>query len=55
MEGLMIKEGRELEMKTATSQRNVRIEEYRKRVSDEAYVDHAIRKIAADLSHYLTK
>lgn len=55
MEGLMIKEGRELEMKTATSQRNVRIEEYRKRISDEAYVDHAIRKIAADLSHYLTK
>ena len=54
MEGLMIKEGRELEMKT-TSQKDVRIEEYRKRISDEAYVDHAIRKIAADLSHYLTK
>ena len=54
MEGLMIKEGREIEMKT-TSKKDVRIEEYRKRISDEAYVDHAIRKIAADLSHYLTK
>ena len=55
MEGLMIKEGREIEMKKATSQKDIRIEEYRKRISDEAYLDHAIRKIAADLSHYLTK
>ena len=55
MESLMIKEGRGIEMKTATSIKNLRIEEYRKRISDEAYLDHAIRKIAADLSHYLTK
>ena len=54
MEGLMIKEGRGIEMKTDL-QKDVRIEEYRRRISDEAYVDHAIRKIAADLSHYLTK
>ncbi len=32
-----------------------KIEEYRKRISDETYLDHAIKKIATDLSHYLTK
>ena len=55
MESLMVKEGRGIEVKAATSSSNIRIEEYRKRISDEAYLDHAIRKIAADLSHYLTK
>jgi len=51
----MNKEGREIKKKTSDSNRNVRIEEYRKRISDDAYLDHAIGKIAADLSHYLTK
>ena len=56
MNSLMNKEGREIEKKTAVaSNRNIRIEEYRKRISDDAYLDHAIGKIAADLSHYLTK
>ncbi len=32
-----------------------KIEEYRKRIADETYLDHAIKKIATDLSHYLTK
>ena len=32
-----------------------RIQEYRERISDESYLDHAIVKIATDLSHYLTK
>jgi len=32
-----------------------KIDEYRKRISDDAYLDHAISKIATDLSHYLTK
>lgn len=31
------------------------IEEYRKRISDNEYLEHAIKKIATDLSHYLTK
>lgn len=32
-----------------------KIQEYRKRISDAAYLDHAIMKIATDLSHYLTR
>ena len=32
-----------------------RIMEYRERISDDDYLDHAISKIATDLSHYLTK
>ncbi|HSV96854.1 MAG TPA: hypothetical protein VLM75_07960 [Spirochaetota bacterium] len=32
-----------------------KIEEYRKRISDETYLEHAINRIATDLSHYLTK
>jgi hypothetical protein len=55
MDSLMNKEGREIEIKTATSTRKIKIEEYRKRISDEAYLDHAISRIATDLSHYLTK
>jgi len=27
----------------------------KKRIADDSYLDHAISKIAADLSHYLTK
>jgi hypothetical protein len=33
----------------------LKIEEYRKRIADDSYLDHAIKKIATDLSHYLTK
>lgn len=32
-----------------------KIQEYRNRIADEAYLDHAISKIATDLSHYLTR
>jgi len=32
-----------------------KVQEYRKRISDEAYLEHAITKIATDLSHYLTR
>jgi len=32
-----------------------KIQEYRNRISDESYLDHAISKIATDLSHYLTR
>ncbi len=31
------------------------IEEYKKRMADEEYLDYAIQKIATDLSHYLTR
>lgn len=55
MDSLMNKEGREIEIKTGTARRSIKVEEYRKRISDESYIDHAISKIAADLSHYLTK
>lgn len=55
MESLMNKEGRGMEIKTSPPKRVLRIDEYRKRIADESYLDHAIKKIAADLSHYLTK
>lgn len=55
MQSLMNKEGREIEVKTAIPDKKLKIEEYRKCIADEAYLDHAIQKIAADLSHYLTK
>ncbi len=32
-----------------------KIREYRKKISDETYLEHAITRIATDLSHYLTK
>ena len=31
------------------------IKEYREKIFDDDYIDHAIGKIASDLSHYLTK
>ncbi len=54
MERLMKMEDREI--RPAKFKRNTdRVKEYRDRISDEAYLDHAISKIATDLSHYLTK
>lgn len=32
-----------------------RVLEYRRRLADKRYLDHAITKIATDLSHYLTR
>jgi hypothetical protein len=32
-----------------------KIRELRKKISDKTYLDHAINRIATDLSHYLTK
>lgn len=32
-----------------------KIREFRKKISDNSYLDHAITRIATDLSHYLTK
>jgi hypothetical protein len=31
------------------------IQQYRKKISDDTYLEHAITRIATDLSHYLTK
>ncbi len=32
-----------------------KVDDFKKRISDEKYLDHAISKLATDLSHYLTK
>lgn len=34
---------------------NQKISEYQKRIKDMTYVDHAIERIAAELTHFLTK
>ncbi len=52
MENLMNKDEREIKQSIRDSKR---IEEYKKRISDKEYLDHAIKKIATDLSNYLTK
>jgi hypothetical protein len=54
MKDLMNKEEREIKQGKILGDRS-KIEEYRKRISDNQYLDHAINKIATDLSHYLTK
>jgi len=54
MDDLMKMEDREMKKSTIKGD-SKKIIEYRKRISDESYLDHAISKIAADLSHYLTK
>ena len=55
MKNLMNKEGREVEKKTVTSGKKLKINDYKKLISDDHYLEHAIGKIATDLSHYLTK
>jgi hypothetical protein len=54
MKSLMNKDDREIKPGSLRGDPK-KIEEYRKRISDETYLDHAIKKIATDLSHYLTK
>ncbi len=54
MDNLMKKEDREIGPGNVKYDPE-KIREYRKRISDDSYLDHAISKIAADLSHYLTK
>jgi len=50
----MNKEDREIKKK-GKREVSPKILEYRKKISDEAYLEHAINRIATDLSHYLTK
>jgi hypothetical protein len=54
MKDLMNKEDRETKQGKIIGDSR-KIEEYRKMISDKQYLDHAINKIATDLSHYLTK
>ena len=55
MSGLMKMEDREIGEEGKVARNKPDIEEYRKRMADERYLDHAIAKLATDLSHYLTK
>ena len=54
MNNLMKMEDREIRQ-TKISGDPKKINEFRKMISDEKYLDHAISKLATDLSHYLTK
>jgi hypothetical protein len=53
-EDLMNRDEREIKQKKLSS-RTSKIEEYKQKISDDLYLDHAIKKIATDLSRYLTK
>ena len=54
MNGLMKMEDREI--RPARFRESVdKLSQIRERIKDESYLNHAIFKIATDLSHYLTK
>jgi len=53
-ENLMNKDEREIKQKKV-SRRSSKIEEFKQKISDDLYLDHAIKRIASDLSRYLTK
>jgi hypothetical protein len=54
MKDLMNMEDRETKQGKILGNRQ-KIEEYRQRIADNDYLEHAIKKIATDLSHFLTK
>ncbi len=54
MNNLMKMEDREIAKGKITGD-NRKISDLKVRITDEEYLDHAISKIATDLSHYLTK
>ena len=54
MGDLMKKEDREIKQVDREVDAD-KIKEFRKKISDETYLEHAINRIATDLSHYLTK
>jgi len=54
MSNLMKKEDREIRP-GKISRDPKKIAALKQRISDEKYLDHAISKLATDLSHYLTK
>jgi hypothetical protein len=51
---LMNKDDRGIKQKKV-NHRSSKIEEFKQKISDDLYLDHAINKIASDLSRYLTK
>lgn len=55
MSNLMKKEDREIKLGKADKKVSNKIRDIRTKISDENYLDHAIQRIATDLSHYLTK
>jgi hypothetical protein len=54
MGDLMKKEDREI-MRERKEVDSDKIREFKKKISDKTYLEHAITRIATDLSHYLTK
>jgi len=51
---LMNRDEREIKQKKI-NRRPSKIDEFKQKISDDLYLDHAINKIASDLSRYLTK
>lgn len=54
MGDLMKKDDREIKQNNREIDAD-KIKELREKISDKSYLDHAITRIATDLSHYLTK
>jgi len=54
MNNLMKMEDREIRQGKISGDHD-KIKDFKKKISDESYLDHAISKLATDLSHYLTK
>ena len=54
MNNLMKMEDREIRQGKISGDQE-KIDALKRRISDESYLDHAISKLATDLSHYLTK
>ena len=54
MVDLMKKEDREIKQDNRELD-EVKRKEFRKKIADNTYLDHAITRIATDLSHFLTK
>ena len=54
MSNLMKMEDREIRQGKITGDQD-KIDALKRKVSDDSYLDHAISKLATDLSHYLTR
>lgn len=55
MGNLMNMEDREIKQGNVDSKPSNKIRDIRAKIADESYLEHAINRIATDLSHYLTK
>lgn len=54
MSNLMKMEDREIRQGKISGDQD-KIDALKKKISDDSYLDHAISKLATDLSHYLTR